>query len=263
MIHKPIGIFDSGIGGLSVYQEIVKLLPDESTVYIGDSALAPYGKLSEDAIFERSKKLVAFLLKKNVKLIVVACNTITVSCIHKLRETYPETPIIGTVPVVKTAASTTKAKCFGILSTTRTADSAYQKKLIKEFADSHTVLNLGTDELVPLIEKGILEGEQIEAVLRKVLEPYKEANIDTLALGCTHFPFIKKEIQKLLGKDVQVLDSGAAIARHVKHILSERDALINGGDPERKFYTTGDTGVMDIVAKNVSGSTIASERVTV
>jgi glutamate racemase len=262
MTNKPIGILDSGIGGLSVYKEIIALLPHESTVYIGDSALTPYGRLSEDVIFEQSKKLVSFLLTKDVKLIVVACNTITVSAIAKLRETFGHLPIIGTVPVVKTAAATTRAKSFGILSTTRTANSDYQKKLIEQFAQGHTVLNLGTDELVPLIERGVLEGEQIETVLKKVLAPFQQEHIDTLALGCTHYPFLRNEMQKILGKEVTVLDSGAAIARQVKRVLEERDAVVSEGAPEREFYTTGNAGEIDRIAKKLLDATITTTKVT-
>jgi glutamate racemase len=262
MTNKPIGILDSGIGGLSVYQEIIALLPHESTMYIGDSALAPYGKLSEEVIFERSKKLVSFLLKKDVKLIVVACNTITVSCIARLREAFPEVPIIGTVPVVKTAATTTKAKSFGILSTTRTANSSYQRELIKQFAEGHRVINLGTDELVPLIENGILEGEQIDSVLQHVLKPFQEEHIDTLVLGCTHFPFIRNQMQKILGKHVLILDSGEAIARQVKRILEEKHTEITEGEPKRAFVTTGDATKIDLIAKKNLGSTITTRKVT-
>jgi glutamate racemase len=261
MTNKPIGILDTGIGGLSVYQEIIALLPHESTIYIGDSAFAPYGRLSEDVIFERSKKLVSFLLEKDVKLIVVACNTITVSCIDKLREAFPQVPIVGTVPVVKTAAAMTKVKSFGILSSTRTAHSKYQKELIKQFAEGHTVINLGSHELVSLIEQGIIDGEQIDSILQKVLKPFQEEHIDTLALGCTHFPFIKKNMQKILGEDVTILDSGAAIARHVKRVLESKNILVSEGSAKREFYTTADAEKVNDIAKKILGGTITTTKV--
>lgn len=262
MKNKPIGVLDSGIGGLSIYQEIVKLLPHESTLYIGDNAYIPYSKLSEEVLFDRSKRLVRFLLEKDAKLIVVACNTITVSGIDKLRETFPDVPFIGTVPVIKTAASVTQKKSFGILSTERTANSAYQKDLINKFAEGHTVLNIGTDELVPLIEKGIVEGKAMHDVLNAILVPFKEGVVDTLVLGCTHYPFVKKEIQNILGSEVQILDSGAAIARQAQRILSEKNALSTSGTPTREYYTTAMAEHIDYIAKKLLGITITSTTVT-
>lgn len=261
-MNKPIGILDSGIGGLSIYQEIVTLLPHESTIYIGDNANIPYGKLSDEVIFDRSKKLIKFLLEKEAKIIVVACNTITVSCISKLRENFPEIPIIGTVPVIKTAAAVTKKKSFGILSTSRTANSTYQKDLINQFAAGHIVLNLGTDELVPLIERGIIEGEELREVLERILAPFQKEGIDTLALGCTHYPFIKKEIQNIMEGSVEILHSGAAIARQTQRILTEKNALVTSGKPEREFYTTGDAEKINHIAKKLLGATITNIKVT-
>jgi glutamate racemase len=258
MTNKPIGIIDSGIGGLSVYREIVSLLPNEPVVYIGDNAQAPYGVLSEEDIYERSVELVSVLLEKDVKLIVVACNTITVCCIDKLRKTFPHVPMIGTVPVVKTAAAVTRNNKIGILSTTRTADSAYQKDLINKFASDKTVFNLGTDELVPLIEQGIPEGKQLEEILQRVLSELQTDHIDTLVLGCTHYPFITNEIQKVLGDGVQILDSGAAIARQVRRVLDENNALAEEHPPRHSFYTTGEASRIDRIAKKLLGATIAS-----
>jgi len=263
MQHKPIGILDSGVGGLSVYQHIIKLLPHESTVYIGDNALAPYGKLSEETIYERSKRLTYFLLDQDVKAIVVACNTITVSCIDKLRLDFPHVPIIGTVPVIKTAGEITRNGRIGILSTTKTADSSYQKDLIKKFADGHSVLNIGTDELVPLIEHGEVDGDAMESLLRKVLAPMQKEGIDTLALGCTHFPFVEKEIQKILGDNVQILDSGAAIARQVKRVLEQKHTLSEERTPAHAFYTTAESTRIDRIAKKLLGITITNTTITI
>lgn len=261
MTNKPIGILDSGIGGLSVYKEIVALLPHEPVVYIGDNAQAPYGVLPAEDIYERSVELMSFLLEKDVKLIVVACNTITVCCIEKLRNTFPHVPIIGTVPVVKTAAAVTRNNKIGILSTTRTAESAYQHELIRKFTSDKTVINLGTDELVPLIEQEILEGTQLEEVLKGVLTDFQKAHIDTLALGCTHYPFIENEMQKVLGDSVQILDSGEAIARQVQRVLEGNNSLADIKIPSQSFYTTGEASRFDRIAKKFLGATIASTTV--
>lgn len=241
MHNNPIGILDSGVGGLTVWKEIQAHLPHESTVYIGDSAKCPYGSKKPDQIYELASKLVTFLVQKKVKLIVVACNTITVTCLDRLRRDFPEIPIAGTVPVIKTAAQRSKNKKIGILSTTTTAKSEYQKQLIKQFAGDCEVVNIGTDELVPLVEQQVTsDKKQVDRVLRRVLEPFQKAEIDVFALGCTHFPFVKSSIQEILGSEVLILDSGAAIARQVERVLIANEALTKKKTPEYRFFTTGE-----------------------
>ena len=251
MNNNPIGIFDSGVGGLTVLQAIIHELPHESFIYIGDSHNTPYGTKSEEEIYQLSKQLVEFLLKKNVKLIVIACNTITVSCLDRLRGDYPHVPLIGTVPVIKTAAQVSKNKRIGILSTTRTAQSAYQKHLIEEFANGCSVFNHGTDSLVPLIEAWKMESQEMATVIKQVLIPFGNEHIDALALGCTHFPFLKEQIQEILGPDVQLLDSGSAIARQVKRVLQHNNALSAESDGEVKVFTTGNMNIAKNLAQNI------------
>src|SRR5258708_19285848 len=229
MNNNPIGILDSGIGGLTVLASVVQQLPHESVVYIGDSRNTPYGVRSAEEIYHLSKRLIEFLLKKQVKLIVIGCNTITVSCLDRLHSDYPNIPLVGTVPVIKTAAAISQKKRIGILSTTRTAQSDYQKHLIEEFANDCTVFNHGTDELVPLIEKGKAESEEMTTVLQKVLEPFQEEDIDALALGCTHFPFLEEQMRRILDPKVQLLDSGSAIARQVRRVLEHNNCLVIEG----------------------------------
>jgi glutamate racemase len=250
MQNRPIGILDSGLGGLTIWNEIVAQLPNESTVYIADSQNCPYGNKNQDQIYGLSKRLVEFLLGKSVKLIVVACNSITVTCLDKLRADFPQVPITGIVPVIKTAAFKTKNKKIGVLSTTRTTQSKYQKELIEKFASGCTVFTHGTDELVPLIEKGDLTGEEIDKILRSVLEKFQKEQIDTLALGCSHFPFLEKEIKKILGKDVLLMDSAGAIARQVKRVLEHNQSrAVKNDKPEYEFFTTGQEDSFKKVAK--------------
>lgn len=259
MNNHPIGILDSGVGGLTVLQSVAAELPDESIVYIGDSRNTPYGAKSSDEIYVLAKQLTGFLLKKKVKLIVIACNTITVSCLNKLRSDYPDIPIVGTVPVIKTAAEVSKVKRIGILSTTRTAQSDYQKRLINTFHNGCTVFNRGTDELVPFIESGRLSDNELAAILQRVLTPFKKEKVDALALGCTHFPFLKNQMQDFFGKDVQLLDSGGAIARQVRRVLEHNDALSSEKDRKVMIYTTGNTQI----AKKLVESTIERKHLTV
>jgi glutamate racemase len=251
MNNNPIGILDSGLGGLTILKAITKELPHESIVYAGDSANTPYGSKSESEMYLRAKQIVEFLLSKNVKIIVIACNTITVNNVHRLREEYPHLPIIGTVPVVKTAASVTKNKRIGILSTTSTAQSDYQKKLIEDFASDCIVFNQGTDELVPLIEKGEQDGEEMKRVLKKTLSTFQKEGIDTLVLGCTHFPFVEKQMGDILGSQVKLLDSGGAIARQVKRILTENNSLAEETEPFLHVFTTGNIQIATKLLKDV------------
>lgn len=259
MNNQPIGILDSGVGGLTVWKEIIKKSPHESTVYVGDSLNAPYGWYSAKKIHSLSRKLVEFLLAKKVKAIVVACNSITVTCLDSLRQEYSQVPIIGAVPVVKMATKVSRNKKIGILSTTKTAKSAYQKKLIKKFANGCSVFVHGTDELVPLIENGELEGKNLNNVLLKTLIKFKKEEIDTLALGCTHYPFVSLETQKILGKNVTLLDSGAAIARQVKRVLENNQAFSKNANSRHEFYTTGEKNAFTKVAKTLGKDTITQK----
>lgn len=249
-MNNAIGIIDSGVGGLSVWKEIVKLLPAESTIYLADSKNLPYGEKSEEEVYKLAKPLMMHLIDKDVKLIVIACNTITVSALEKFRKDFPSLPIVATVPVVKSAATVSKNKRIGILSTKRTAESEYQKRLITHFAVGCEVTNVGTNKLVPLVESGEIRDI---GVIREELQPFIDANIDTLALGCTHFPFLRAQIQEILGENVQILDSAEAVARQVKLVLQreaiETDAVLGS----HGFYTTGDEEVFKEQVKRLVG----------
>ena len=229
MNENPIGVMDSGVGGLSILKEIIKKLPNESFIYLADSQNCPYGSKNSDEIYKLSKRLVKFLIKKKVKLIVIACNTITVACLDKLRKDFPQIPIIGTVPVVKTASKLTKNRRIGILSTQQTAKSKYQKDLIKKFTKSLKILNLGTDKLAPLIENKRGNKIAINKILKAEIKPFINFKIDVLALGCSHFPFLKREMQKILGKKVLILDSSGAIARQTKRIILMENSCLPAG----------------------------------
>lgn len=259
MENRPIGVLDSGVGGLSIWREIVVQLPNESTIYVADSANCPYGRRSSKEIYRLAKRLVKFLLSKNAKLIVLACNTITVSCLDKLRKDFPNIPIVGTVPVVKTAVERTKNKRIGILSTVGTAKSQYQKNLIRTFAGDCEVISIGTDKLVPFIEKGEIHGRRIKELLQRELQHFILASIDTLALGCSHFPFLKSEMQKVLGKKALILDSAGAIARQVKRVLKENGDVSKKNSPLHFLYTTGDVDTFRKVARKLVGKTFTGK----
>lgn len=253
MNKQPIGILDSGVGGLSIWKEINRLLPHEATVYIADSKNCPYGNKSSESIYQLAKRLVQFLLAKDVKLIVLACNTITVSCLDKLRSEFSNVPIIGTVPVIKTATEVSKTGQIGILSTERTAKSVYQRDLIARFASNCEVINIGTNNLVPFIERGEFDNPKLHQALVLDLQPFKKARVDTIALGCSHFPFIKEQIQQILGSSVLILDSGQAIARQVKRVLEANNLLSQNIHAAHALYTTGKEGEFIKTVKQLIG----------
>lgn len=233
---KPIGIIDSGLGGLSIFSTLLKTLPNESFIYIADSKNCPYGGKSKKEILSLTEAMVNYLKNRDIKFLVVACNTITVTAIKDLREEFKDIPIVGIVPVIKTAAERTKNGKIGIFSTVVTSKSKYQKELIDNFADGVKVINVGSSDLVPLIEKG--EAKQIKKVLEDELGIFKENDIDTLALGCSHFPLIKKQISKVL-PNVLILDSSGAVSRQVKRILQVNNMLSTSSNSFYNFLTTG------------------------
>jgi glutamate racemase len=263
MNNNPIGILDSGVGGLSVWKAIVQEMPEESTVYIADSKNAPYGFRPPEEIYPLAKRLIEFLITKQAKIIVVACNTITVNCLDLLRNDFPDIPLIGTVPVVKTASIVTKNNIIGILSTTRTSQSDYQKDLIRKFAKDCNVINVGTNELVPLIEKGITDGEPIREVLTRVLKPFQEHGIDTLALGCTHYLFVSRAIKNMLGSEIQILEPSGAIARNAKRILEEYNNRTSVTESNHIFYTTGEGNEFEEVVKKLLSDEILAKKFNV
>lgn len=238
MKNNPIGVLDSGIGGLSVFLEIKKLLPNEPIMYVCDSKNVPYSTKSDEEILKLASELVKFLLQQKCKLIIVACNTITVSAIDKLRNKFTNISIIGTVPVVKTAAERTKTGKIGIFSTKKTAKSQYQKNLIEKFAAKLEVLDIGSDQIASRIEKGQF-GSEFGNILKYELAPFVNSKIDVLALGCTHYPLVRGEIQKVLGSKIQVIDSGEAVARQAKRILENNNLFYEGSAVVYTFYTSG------------------------
>jgi len=248
MTSSPIGIFDSGFGGLSIYNSIIKLLPHESTIYFGDHAYLPYGEKTKAQIRKRAKKLINFFISKHVKLIVVACNTATIAGIDQYRKWYPDIPIIGVVPVVKTAAEVSKRHAFAILSTMFTSRSVYQKQLIHKFASTSHVYNLGCSNLLSFVEKGILHSSMIMKELRSILTPKIIQRVDCIVLGCTHYPFLRDSIRAIVGKDMQLLDSGGAVARHVTRILLHNN-IASHGPAGHEFYSTDPENKSNVASK--------------
>jgi len=244
MRNKPIGIFDSGVGGLTIYEEIHKLLPNESIIYLADSMNAPYGEKSKEEIIQISVKNTEFLLSKGCKLIVVACNTASTNAVKYLREHY-SIPIIRVQPAIKPAALNSKSKVVGILATKSTLKSELLFETSQRFAQGVEVVEQVGEGLVDLIEAGKMHSPDMTKLLSRHIGPMLEKNIDYLVLGCTHYPFLTDQIKEIVGDEVQILDSGEAIARQTRVILDQENLLnLDNGEIERVFYTNKDPQVM-------------------
>ncbi|RMZ50940.1 glutamate racemase [Flavobacteriaceae bacterium PRS1] len=244
MSKQPIGIFDSGVGGTSIWKDIYTLLPYENTIYLSDSKYAPYGNKSKEKIVALSIKNTERLLEKDCKLIVVACNTATTNAIKTLRETYT-IPFIGIEPSIKPAAFQTKTKVIGILATKGTLTSELFHKTTNLFAKGITVVEQIGEGIVPLIENGKAQSEEMKSLLKTYLIPMLDANIDCLVLGCTHYPYLIPLLINILPKHIKIIDSGEAVARQTNAIL-EQNNLLNTQitKPKIQFYTNGNPKII-------------------
>lgn len=245
MRNKPIGIFDSGVGGTSILKEIHALLPNEAIIYLADSENAPYGNKPETEIIQLSIKNTEFLLNNDCKLIVVACNTATTNAISYLRSTY-DVPFIGIEPAIKPAALNTNTKAIGILATKGTLSSALFHKTSDLYTHNIKVVERVGEGIVPLIESGKLDSKEMVDLLKIYLEPMLKQNIDYLVLGCTHYPYLIPMLSKMLPKHVKIIDSGLAVAKQTKNILVHHD-LLNQTSKKGivNLYTNGDLDVIN------------------
>ena len=217
----PILVFDSGVGGLSILDEIRKVLPDEDYCYLFDNARLPYGELNEQELIDGCKSLIVAIVEKvNASLVVIACNTASTLVLPELRAVLA-IPIVGVVPAIKPAALYSQAKHIGLLATPGTIKRDYTHSLIKQFASSCKVELFGSSELVLLAERKAAGKDILQEDISKLLHPIKASALDTLVLGCTHFPILKAEIQEYLGCEVLLLDSGKAVAARVSSLIEE------------------------------------------
>ncbi|MEA1784701.1 glutamate racemase [Arenibacter sp. GZD96] len=245
----PIGIFDSGIGGTTIWREIRKILPHEDTLYLADSLHAPYGEKSAAEILRLSIKNTDFLLERGCKLIVVACNTATTNAISFLRETYT-VPFIGIEPAIKPAALRSYAKKVGVLATKGTLASDLFHSTAKNHASGISIIEKDGAGLVPLIEAGKIHTEETKNVLQQLLQPMIQQGIDYLVLGCTHYPYLIPVLKEILPQNVEIIDSGAAVAKQTHAILQQKELL----NPSQKmgrsvFYTNLDLAILTAFLK--------------
>ncbi|MFH7004002.1 glutamate racemase [Flavobacterium bizetiae] len=240
--NNPIGVFDSGIGGTSIWNAIHDLLPNEQTIYLADSKNAPYGQRTKEEIVALSKKNVDFLLDMNCKLIVVACNTATTNAILELRADY-DIPFIGIEPAIKPAANNSKTQVIGILATKGTLNSELFNKTAEMFQNTKIIEQVGYG-LVQLIEDGNLNSPEMTQLLESYLQPMIDANIDYLVLGCSHYPYLIPQIKKILPEHIQIIDSGEAVARQTQNILRDKVGFTDNQKSDPVFYVNSNPEVL-------------------
>ena len=247
--NNPIGLFDSGIGGTSIWKEIHQLLPNENTIYLADSKNAPYGQKTKEEIIHLSCKNTDFLLEQNCKLIVVACNTATTNAIKELRTKY-KVPFIGIEPAIKPAALHSKTQKIGILATKGTLNSELFYKNVEQFQDIQILEQIGYG-LVELIENGKINSKEMNELLQKYLSPMVQSNIDYLVLGCSHYPYLIPQIKKILPQNITIIDSGEAVAKQTKKILQETVGFRENSSPSNSiFYTNTNPIVLSEILEN-------------
>lgn len=239
MNKKPIGIFDSGVGGLSIWSEITALLPNEDTIYLADSKNSPYGNRPKEEILRLSIKNTERLLSEGCKIVVVACNTATTNAIDYLRANY-DVPFIGIEPAIKPAALNSANKKVGVLATKGTLASDLFHHTAQNHASGITIIEQEGTGLVELVEEGKASSQDTKIHLKKLLQPMMEAKIDHLVLGCTHYPFLRPLLEEILPPEVRILDCGEAVARQTKKVLEGYNLLNPAGPGLHKIIGNGD-----------------------
>ncbi len=260
---SPIGIFDSGVGGLSVLRAIREQMPAESVLYFGDQGHIPYGSRSMEQIQGFSAAITCFLLEQDVKIIVVACNAASAAALKYLREKFPEVQFVGMEPAVKPAAEHTQTGKVGVLATPATFQGVLYASVVDRFANGVELLQNTCPGLVQQIERGMLHGKETRRILEDALLPMIEKNIDTVVLGCTHYPFVIPLIQRIVGGNVRVIDPAPAVARQMGRLLeAEEMKNLSESKGELKFFTSGDPEALRSLLPMLLGEMGEVERVT-
>ncbi len=252
---NPIGVFDSGVGGLSVWRELIRYLPNESTLYYADSSNCPYGQKTAEEIIHLSEKIVEFFLAQNVKLIVVACNTATAAAIRHLRAQYP-IPFVGMEPAIKPAAVNTKLGAVGVLATSGTFSGRHFIETSQKFASNVRVEIQVGEGFVELVENGNTHSEAAFTQVQKVVQPLVDKGIDQLVLACTHYPFLRDAIEKVIeNHPIELVDPAPSVAKQTLNLLSQHQLLnLEGSMPKHKFYSSGALEILTQLVQSIDPS---------
>lgn len=250
----PVGVFDSGVGGLSVWREIARQLPHESTVYVADQAHLPYGPRPAEEVRRYAEAITSALLGRGCKAVVVACNTASAAALKSLRERHPDVPFVGMEPAVKPAALHSKSRVVGVMGTPGTLQGRMFALAVERFAAGLTLVNQPCAGLVEQIERGQLDTPATEALLRELLRPMLAAGADTIVLACTHYPFVAPLIRRLAGEHVQVIDPAPAVVKQLGRVLAGRGLLAAAANaPTHRFSTTGEPAALQRALRALLG----------
>ena len=260
MSSQAIGVLDSGVGGISVLKHIHTLLPHEHLMYVADSKYAPYGNKTPEEITTRCMIIADYLLAQDVKALVVACNTATAAAIDELRETF-DIPIIGMEPAVKPAAEASRNGVIGVLATVGTLKSAQFAALLESYGRNVKVVTQACVGLVECIERGELDSTETKALIRQYTTPLLAEGADTIVLGCTHYPFVKDAIREIVGENISLIDTGAAVAKQLKRQLEEKDLLSASQEKaEVHFWTNSEAENAEQVTEKLWGNYVEEHR---
>lgn len=251
---RPIGVFDSGVGGLSILAAMRTTLPHEDVLYVADQAHVPYGPRTLEEVASFSLEITRFLLRLNAKLVVVACNTASAAALNSLRRALPQVPFVGMEPAVKPAAGITRTGHIGVLATPATFQGQLFASLVERYGEGLDIHQATAPGLVERIEAGDLDSQTTQAILADAVEPLLAAGIDTLVLGCTHYPFIIPLLERTTGPAVKVIDPAPAVARQTRRLLEDRDRLTSSDQPGTLTYiSSGDAERLAALAQQLIG----------
>ena len=253
---QPIGVFDSGVGGLSVLRAMRQLMPEENVIFFGDQGHVPYGPRPLEQVRAFSEGITRFLLDEGAKLIVVACNTASAAALTYLRETFPGVKFVGMEPAVKPAAETTRTGVVGVLATPATFQGALYASVVERFANGVQLLQDTCPGLVQQIEQGNLDGKETRAILESALRPMLERGIDTVVLGCTHYPFVIPLIEQIVGESVRVIDPAPSVARQAERLMEAGGTRTpSAGRGRVQVYTSGNAAAVESLFLKLLGET--------
>ncbi|MCW5874392.1 MAG: glutamate racemase [Anaerolineales bacterium] len=259
---RPIGAFDSGVGGLSVLRALRAQLPTEDILYFADQAHVPYGPRGLNEVRGFSEAIARYLVAQGAKLIVIPCNTASAAALHSIRQLYPKLPIVGMEPAVKPAAEHTESGVVGVLATETTFEGELYASVVERFAQDVTVLQSACRGLVAEIEAGRANGPEARRILSEALEPMLAQGMDTVVLGCTHYPFAFDTIREIVGPQVRLVDPAPAIARRVQSLLAEGGLAAQGGAGRTRYVTSGDPATMQLRVRELLGEDAMVEGVS-